>query len=120
VATWSSFIATPPFPDYVSGHSTFSAAAAAVLALFYAADDFAFISGSDALPGVSRSFPGFSAAAAEAALSRIYGGIHYRFPSQDGLNAARRSAGGHSGTTCSPRETARENSLLCGFVGRAF
>jgi membrane-associated phospholipid phosphatase len=85
--TWSSFIATPPFPDYVSGHSTFSAAAAAVLALFYGTDDFAFITGSDALPGVSRSFASFSAAAAEAAMSRIYGGIHYRFASQDGLTA---------------------------------
>jgi hypothetical protein len=85
--TWSSFIATPPFPDYVSGHSTFSAAAAAVLALFFGTDNVAFITGSDALPGVSRSFPSFSAAAAEAALSRIYGGIHYRFASQDGLTA---------------------------------
>lgn len=86
-ATWSSFIATPPFPDYVSGHSTFSAAAAAVLALFFGTDDLVFITGSDALPGVSRSFPSFSAAAAEAAMSRVYGGIHYRFASQDGLNA---------------------------------
>jgi hypothetical protein len=86
-ATWSSFIATPPFPDYVSGHSTFSAAAAAVLALFYGTDDLAFVTGSDALPGVSRSFASLSAAAAEAAMSRVYGGIHFRFASQDGLTA---------------------------------
>lgn len=87
---WSSFIATPPFPDYVSGHSTFSAAAAGVLALFYGRDGIAFVTGSDAMPGVSRSFPSFSAAAAEAALSRIYGGIHFRFASQDGLTAGSR------------------------------
>ena len=47
--TWSSFIVTPPFPDYVSGHSTFSGAAATVLALFYRTDDVAFTATSDFL-----------------------------------------------------------------------
>jgi membrane-associated phospholipid phosphatase len=84
---WSSFIVTPPFQDYVSGHSAFSAAAATVLALFYGTDDIPFTTGSDALPGVFRSFPSFSAAAVEAAVSRIYGGIHFRFASEDGLAA---------------------------------
>jgi len=82
---WSSFIVTPPFPDYCSGHSTFSAAAAAVLAMFYGTDHIAFTTGSDLLPGVTRSFETFSAAAAEAALSRLYGGIHFRFANDDGL-----------------------------------
>jgi hypothetical protein len=85
-AGWSSFIATPPFPDYVSGHSTFSAAAATVLALEYGTDNISFTTGSDFLPGVYRSFPSFSAAASEAAMSRVYGGIHFRFASDDGLN----------------------------------
>ena len=85
--TWSSFIPTPPFPDYISGHSTFSGAAARVLARFYGRDDIAFVTGSDALPGVTRSFAGFAAAAAEAGVSRIYGGIHYRSANQDGLAA---------------------------------
>ena len=80
--TWSSFIVTPPFPDYVSGHSTFSGAASTVLALFY---DIAVTTGSDFLPGVHRSFSSFSSAADEAALSRLYGGIHFRFANQDGL-----------------------------------
>jgi len=84
---WSSFIATPPFPDYVSGHSTFSAAAARVLAHFYGTDNVSFTTGSDFLPGVTRSFSSFSAAAAEAALSRVYGGIHFRFASDDGVTA---------------------------------
>ena len=84
---WSSFITTPPFPDYTSGHSTFSGAAARVLARFYGRDDIAFVTGSDALPGVTRSFAGFAAAAAEAGVSRIYGGIHYRSANQDGLTA---------------------------------
>ena len=75
---WSSLIATPPFPDYVSGHSTFSGAAATVLSRFYGMDNIAFVTGSDSTPGVYRSFASFSAAAAEAAVSRLYGGIHFR------------------------------------------
>jgi succinate dehydrogenase hydrophobic anchor subunit len=86
---WSSFIATPPFPDYVSGHSAFSGAASRVLALFYGTDDVAFTTGSDFLPGVLRSFPSFSAAADEAGVSRIYGGIHFRSASAVGLSAGR-------------------------------
>jgi hypothetical protein len=85
--TWSSLIVTPPFPDYVSGHSTFSGAAASVLARFYGTDAIAFATDSDFLPGVSRTFSSFSAAAGEAADSRLYGGIHFRSASEDGLAA---------------------------------
>jgi hypothetical protein len=84
---WASFIVTPPFPDYVSGHSTFSGAAATVLALFYGTDDLPFTTGSDFLPGVYRSFPTCLAAAEEAAVSRLYGGIHFRSANEDGLQA---------------------------------
>jgi hypothetical protein len=84
---WMSFIVTPPFPDYVSGHSTFSAAAATVLPLFYGTDDLPFTTGSDSLPDVYRSFSTCLDAAEEAAVSRIYGGIHFRFASEDGLQA---------------------------------
>jgi hypothetical protein len=84
---WMSFIVTPPFPDYVSGHSTFSGAAATVLALFYGTEDLPFTIGSDFLPGVYRSFPTCLAAAAEAAVSRLYGGIHFRSANEDGLQA---------------------------------
>src|SRR5213078_1045247 len=66
---WTSFIVTPPFPDYVSGHSTFSGAASAVLAMFYGTDNISFTTGSDFLPGVQRNFNSFSAAADEAAVS---------------------------------------------------
>jgi hypothetical protein len=58
-----------------------------VLARFYGTDDISFVTGSDALPGVLRQFAGFSAAAAEAALSRLYGGIHFRAANRDGLQA---------------------------------
>jgi membrane-associated phospholipid phosphatase len=84
---WMSFIVTPPFPDYVSGHSTFSGAAASVLALFYGTDDLPFTTGSDFLPGVYRSFPTCLDAAEEAAVSRLYGGIHFRSANEDGLQA---------------------------------
>jgi hypothetical protein len=84
---WMSFIVTPPFPDYVSGHSTFSGAAATVLALFYGTDDLPFTTGSDFLPDVYRSFPTCLAAAEEAAMSRLYGGIHFRSANEDGLQA---------------------------------
>jgi hypothetical protein len=85
--TWSSFIVTPPFPSYISGHSTFSGAAATILARFYGTDDISFTTGSDFLPGVNRSFGSFSAAAAEAADSRLFGGIHFRADNEDGLTA---------------------------------
>jgi hypothetical protein len=84
---WMSFIRTPPFPDYTSGHSTFSAAAATVLPLFFGTEDLPFTTGSDFLPGVYRSFSTCQDAAEEAALSRIYGGIHFRSASEDGLEA---------------------------------
>jgi PAP2 superfamily len=84
---WNSFIVTPPFPDYVSGHSTFSGAAATVLPLFYGTEDLPFTTGSDFLPGVTRSFSTPLAAASEAADSRLYGGIHFRSANEDGLQA---------------------------------
>jgi PAP2 superfamily len=84
---WMSFIVTPPFPDYTSGHSTFSAAAATVLPLFFGTEDLPFTTGSDFLPGVYRSFATCLDAAEEAAASRIYGGIHFRSASEDGLQA---------------------------------
>jgi membrane-associated phospholipid phosphatase len=85
--SWTSFIATPPFPDYVSGHSTFSGAAASVLASFYGTDHISFSVGSDGLPGVTRPFTSFTAAAKEAAMSRLYAGIHFRTAIEDGLSA---------------------------------
>src|SRR5215831_8934259 len=84
---WMSFIVPPPFPDYVSGHSTFSGAAATVLPLFYGTEDLPFTTSSDFLPGVFRGFATCFDAAEEAALSRIYAGIHFRSASEDGLQA---------------------------------
>ena len=84
---WASFIVTPPFPDYVSGHSTFSGSSATVLASFYGTGELPFTTGSDFLPGVYRSFETCMDAADEAAVSRLYGGIHFRSANEDGLQA---------------------------------
>jgi membrane-associated phospholipid phosphatase len=88
-ADWTPLIKTPPFPSYTSGHSTFSAAAAAVLANFFGTDRASFTSTSETLPGVTRSFGTFSAAAEEAGMSRIYGGIHWSFDNSAGLASGR-------------------------------
>jgi len=84
---WMSFIVTPPFPDYTSGHSTFSAAAATVIPLFFGTEDLPFTTRSDFLPDVYRTFSTCMDAAEEAAASRIYGGIHFRSASEDGLQS---------------------------------
>lgn len=86
--TWRTYIGTPPFAEYVSGHSTFSAASAEILKLFTGSDAFGgfvtFAPGSSPIePGVvpaaavRLSWPTFSAAADEAGISRRYGGIHF-------------------------------------------
>ncbi len=86
---WTPLIPTPPFPAYTSGHSTFSAAGATVLANFFGKDAIRFTTTSEGLPGVTRKFNRFSDAAAEAGRSRIYGGIHYNFDDRDGKASGR-------------------------------
>ena len=88
---WTPLLTTPNHPEYVSGHSTYSAAAATVLEAFFG--DIAFSTTSPDLPGVTRSFDSFAEAAAEAGRSRIYGGIHYEFSNQDGQALGRAVAG---------------------------
>ncbi|NJB85535.1 hypothetical protein GGR26_001280 [Lewinella marina] len=75
---WRPLLQTPPFPEHTSGHSVVSRACAVVLTDLYG-DNFAFDDDSEEeydLP--TRSYPSFLAASEEAALSRLYGGIHYR------------------------------------------
>ena len=83
--SWTPLIVTPPFPSYTSGHSTFSAAAAAVLAGFFGTDQITFTTGSENPAAAPRIFSSFSQAAAEAGISRIYGGIHWDFDNTQGL-----------------------------------
>jgi hypothetical protein len=86
---WEPLLSTPGFPSYTSGHSSFSGAAARALADFFGTDAIAFSLESDGLPGVTRSYSGFWAAAQEAGRSRIYGGIHYEFDNSEGLRTGR-------------------------------
>lgn len=75
---WRPFLQTPPFPEYTSGHSVISTAAALVLENELG-KGFAFDDNTETPYGLPiRRFTSFSAAAEEAAISRLYGGIHYR------------------------------------------
>jgi len=74
--TWEPFLVTPPVPDYPSTHTVVGAAAAAVLIDVFG-DAVRFDTTSLTLPGVTRSFTGFSMAARENGISRVYAGIHF-------------------------------------------
>jgi membrane-associated phospholipid phosphatase len=77
-------------PEWVSGHSSYSGAGAAVLAGFFCTDTIAFTLVTDSAPGgEQRSYPSFTAAAAEAGRSRVYGGLHFEFSNQAGLGLGR-------------------------------
>jgi hypothetical protein len=81
-------------PEYVSGHSSYSGAAAATLAGFFCADHIGFTHATDTAPGgQARTYPSFSAAAAEAGRSRVFGGQHFEFSDQAGLEIGRGVAG---------------------------
>lgn len=82
---WQPLLNTPPFPEYTSGHSNVSGASAAVLTELFG-DNVAFVDkfGEDrGLP--ARTFNSFSHAAEEAAISRLYGGIHYPIAIERGM-----------------------------------
>jgi membrane-associated phospholipid phosphatase len=85
--TWQPLLNTPAHPEYLSGHSTFSGAAASLLAVFLGSDNVPFTIGSDGLPNVWRTYDSFSATAEEIGMSRIWGGIHFLSADLDGLNA---------------------------------
>lgn len=86
---WEPLLITPPFPEYTSGHSCQSGAASTVLTAIFG-EDFAFDDGTHEDEGLPvRSFPSFAAAAEEAAMSRLYGGIHFRFGNEAGLAQGR-------------------------------
>ncbi len=86
---WRPYIQTPPFPSYVSGHATNSSAAAETMTSWFG-DQLSFTDTSLLEFGIrSRVIKSFRAAAAEAAMSRLYGGIHYRFDNDEGLKAGK-------------------------------
>lgn len=85
-ARWQPLLQTPPFPEYLSGHSVISAASATVLTYFFGAS-FSFTDSTELMYGLPpRSFTSFSAAAKEAGISRFYGGIHFMDAVDNGLD----------------------------------
>lgn len=75
---WVPLLQTPPFPEYTSGHSVVSSASAVTLTRLFG-DNFSFVDSTEVEFGLpARSFNSFNEASAEAAISRLYGGIHYR------------------------------------------
>jgi hypothetical protein len=87
---WLPLLQTPPFPEYTSGHSVISNAAAVVLADQFGSS-FAFNDTTEVAYGLpARSFTSFQQAAAEAAISRLYAGIHYRMAIEEGSVQGRR------------------------------
>ncbi len=83
---------TAPDPSYPGAHAVISAGGAAVLNSFFKRRHFSFNVTSEVLPGVERSFNSFSAAAEEAALSRIFAGQHFRFDLTTGERLGREVA----------------------------
>ena len=93
---------TPPFPEYTSGHSAFSAAGAEILKSFTGSDTFGnsvtvaakSLQADPALPAapVTLSWATFTEAANEAGISRLYGGIHFSDGNTAGLNLGRKVA----------------------------
>tara|TARA_B100001057_G_scaffold263969_1_gene264118 strand:+ start:436 stop:1773 length:1338 start_codon:yes stop_codon:yes gene_type:complete len=87
---WYPVLQTPPFPEYTSGHSVVSGAASVILTDFFG-DNVAFDDDTELpydLP--IRSYQSFNHAAEEAAISRMYGGIHYRKAIVEGLEQGRK------------------------------
>lgn len=75
---WNPILQTPAFPEHTSGHSVASASAATVLTHLYG-DNYAFIDSTEVPYGLpKRSYSSFVQASEEAAISRLYGGIHYK------------------------------------------
>jgi PAP2 superfamily len=93
---WLPLLDTPSHPDYLSAHSIFSNAAAVVLTDFAShtsvkplGDQIPFATTSGSLPGIKRTYRSFTAAAQEAGISRIYGGIHTMTANRTGLQVGK-------------------------------
>jgi len=95
---WTPLLQTPPFPEYTSGHSVISGAAGTMLTGVFG-ENFAFQDSTERPYGLpDRSYPSFTAASDEAAISRLYGGIHYMPAIEIGVVQGR-SLGAHIDST---------------------
>ena len=86
---WIPLLQTPPFPEYTSGHSVASTAAAVALTKMYG-DHFSFADSTEVEFGLPvRKFKSFFDASSEAAISRFFGGIHYMPAIRNGVEQGR-------------------------------
>lgn len=89
---WQSLLPCPPHPEYVSGHSGISSAAATVLEHFFGREGIEFVAHSDDVKDQPRRFTSFQACAEEVSMSRVYAGIHFRSGCKEGLVLGRKLA----------------------------
>jgi hypothetical protein len=90
--TWSSFIGTPPHPEYISNHAALSVAAAEVMEKLFGKNQAFTDHTYDYMGMVPRNYPSYGAIGLEAGLSRFYGGIHYKPSIEDGNTVGRKVA----------------------------
>ena len=103
---WVPYLQTPPFPEHTSGHSTISGSAAAILTDLFG-NTLSFSDSTETEFGIPvRTFPSFRAAAEEASISRLYGGIHYRTALDAGLDMGSK-VGQHVASTVKTRSSGR-------------
>ena len=90
---WTPLVATPNFPEYVSGHTTVSGAMATVLRLLFDDDPgVAFTATSPTNPGFERHWTSFSEGVREVVDARVYSGIHFRSSDERGVTLGRQVA----------------------------
>jgi len=89
-AAWEPLLVTPAHPDYVSGHCITAGAAARTLSLLFGNDGVPFSATFGGNLGLTRSYPGFSAAEHELENARIWAGIHTRSADEHGTQMGRR------------------------------
>jgi hypothetical protein len=86
---WQPLLQTPPFPEYTSGHSVISGAAGIMLTSIFG-EPFHFLDSTENKYGLpTREFNSFNEASDEAAISRLYGGIHYMPAIENGITQGR-------------------------------
>jgi hypothetical protein len=89
-ADWASFVSTPPFPSYPSGHAAFGAAARRVLERTLGADGHAITLASPLVPDVVLRYTSWKQITDDVDDARIYGGVHYRFDQEEAARQGRR------------------------------
>ncbi|MEM9022419.1 MAG: phosphatase PAP2 family protein [Bacteroidota bacterium] len=101
---WHPILYTPNFPEYPSGHSVVSGSAATILTALFG-EHYAFIDSTEVPYGIApRAFDSFYAASEEAAISRLYGGIHF-MPAIENGKTQGRAVGTHVLQSLSPKAT---------------